>query len=220
MQRTENRVSSRVGVGCLYKTEFLENCLRRGPLFVAAVTVCGLSVPPGVVFANDSLGKSWPASQQVSMDQISYSQFDTLLQKYVDDDGFVDYTAWHASRTDRQALKSCLDGLSRASMSQAATKDGQLAFWINAYNAVTIEGILQEYPTSSIRNHTARLVGYNIWDDLPLIVGGREFRSIRWNTTFSARWANHGFTSRLSVPRLDVRRSSIGPTPVANSTRN
>ena len=49
--------------------------------------------------------------------------------------------------------------------------EGQLAFWINAYNAVTIKGILREYPTSSIRNHTAKLFGYNIWYDLLLIVG-------------------------------------------------
>ena len=48
-----------------------------------------------------------------------------------------------------------------------------LAFWINAYNATTIEGILQVYPTSSIRNHTAKVAGYNLWKDLPLLVGGK-----------------------------------------------
>ena len=51
----------------------------------------------------------------------------------------------------------------------------KLAFWINAYNAVTIEGILQEYPTTSIRNHTARVFGYNIWQDLPLIVADKQY---------------------------------------------
>ncbi|MCA9075131.1 MAG: hypothetical protein KDA93_08865 [Planctomycetaceae bacterium] len=32
-----------------------------------AVIVCGLSVPPGVVFAKAPLGKQWPATQQISM---------------------------------------------------------------------------------------------------------------------------------------------------------
>ena len=48
----------------------------------------------------------------------------------------------------------------------------KLAFFINAYNAVTVKGILREYPTNSIRNHTAKLYGYNIWHDLQLYVGG------------------------------------------------
>ena len=39
---------------------------------------------------------------------------------------------------------------------------------------MTIEGILQEYPTDSIRNHTSLFGGYNIWKHLPLIVGGRS----------------------------------------------
>ncbi len=50
-----------------------------------------------------------------------------------------------------------------------------MAFWINAYNAVTVRGILREYPTTSIRNHTAKIFGYNIWKDLLLVVGGRSY---------------------------------------------
>jgi len=47
-----------------------------------------------------------------------------------------------------------------------------LAYWINAYNALTVEGILRVYPTTSIRNHTAKLFGYNIWKKLYLYSGG------------------------------------------------
>lgn len=31
------------------------------------------------------------------------------------------------------------------------------------------------YPTDSIRKHTSKLGGYNIWDDLPLLVGGHPY---------------------------------------------
>ena len=54
-------------------------------------------------------------------------------------------------------------------------KEFRLAFRINAYNAVTIKGIFREYPTTSIRNHTTQLYGYNIWKDLLLIVGDRSY---------------------------------------------
>ena len=142
-------------------------------LSVQAVIVCGLSVPPGVVFAKAPLGKQWPATQQVSFDQIDHSAFDALLRKYVDADGFVAYGAWQASATDRATLQSYLVDLSRASRERPSSRAGQLVFWINAYNALTLEGILQVYPTSSIRKHTSKTVGYNIWEDLPLLVGGR-----------------------------------------------
>ena len=161
--------------------------------FVLAVIVCGLSVPPGVVFAKAPQGKQWPASQQVSIDQIDHSRFDRLLQKYVDADGYVNYKAWKASATDRRELVTYLGELGRASTTKTATRQAKLAFWINAYNALTIEGILQEYPTSSIRNHTAKLWGYNIWKNLPLLVG---------NGQYSLEQIEHEILRKMGEPRI------------------
>ena len=75
-------------------------------LIVAAVIVCGLSVPPGVVFAKAPLGKRWPAAQQVSLD--NHVPLDELLNRSIDADGNVDYSAWKASRQDRTALHTYL----------------------------------------------------------------------------------------------------------------
>ena len=127
------------------------------------------------------------------MNRIDHRRFDRLLSKYVDADGRVDYSGWKASAADRQELRAYLKELGRASPRIDAAKSARLAFWINAYNAVTIEGILKEYPTSSIRNHTARVVGYNIWDDLPLIVGGREY---------SLNQIEHDVLRTLGEPRI------------------
>ncbi len=125
--------------------------------------------------AKEPLGRDWPEGQQVSMDQVDHSSYDALLRKYVDKDGFVNYGAWHKSAADRAALQQYLASLSQASPAVDASREGKLAFWINAYNAVTLEGILQVYPTDSIRNHTSKLGGYNLWKDLPLLVGGKPY---------------------------------------------
>jgi hypothetical protein len=125
--------------------------------------------------AKEPLGRQWPSNQQRSMDQVDHSPFDTLLKRYVDQDGYVNYGAWHNSAADRQALQQYLTSLSQASPTVQASREGQLAFWINAYNAVTLEGILQVYPTDSIRSHTSKLGGYNLWKDLPLLVGGQPY---------------------------------------------
>jgi hypothetical protein len=70
-----------------------------------------------------------------------------------------------------------------------------LAYWVNAYNAVTIKGILREYPTTSIRNHTARVFGYNIWKDLQLIVSGAGF---------SLEQIEHEILRKLNEPRIHL----------------
>lgn len=132
-------------------------------------------------------------SQAVPLDRVDHSAWDRLLQKYVDQDGMVDYGAWKASRADRAALKGYLATLSAADPTAQTTKDGKLAFWINAYNALTVQGILDVYPTSSIRNHTAKVVGYNIWDDLLLPVGGQQY---------SLSHIEHEILRKLGEPRI------------------
>ena len=120
-----------------------------------------------------SVGKSCLSNERKSIDQIDHSVFDALLKKYVDSDGQVNYSAWKSSTNDRLALQNYLASLSKADPDRQCSRNAKLAYWINAYNAVTLEGILEVYPTSSIRNHTKKL-GYNLWKDLKLIVADKR----------------------------------------------
>ncbi|TWU46709.1 DUF547 domain-containing protein [Rubripirellula reticaptiva] len=139
------------------------------------------------------LGVNVPPGQQVSIDQIDTSDWNRLLKRYVDDNGNVDYTAWKRSAADLQTLDQFLARLSTAKPEQQARPAAKLAFWINAYNAVTVRGILREYPTTSIRNHTAKLFGYNIWDDLLLTVGGKPY---------SLNEMEHEVLRKMNEPRI------------------
>ncbi len=121
------------------------------------------------------VGQQVPASRQRSMDDISHSTWNRLLRKYVDRNGMVDYRGLKASRSDMQDLQNYLSQLSAANPQAKASRNAKIAFWINAYNALTVYGILREYPTSSIRNHTAKVFGYNIWKDLKLTIGGHPY---------------------------------------------
>lgn len=143
--------------------------------------------------AKEPLGRKWNPSEMVSMTTVDHSEYDRLLKTYVDRDGYVDYKKWHATSSDRKALQSYLAGLSQASHSKPATKPAQLVFWINAYNAVTLEGILREYPTKSIRDHTSVIGGYNIWKDLPLLVGNR---------TYNLDSIEHKVLRKMKEPRI------------------
>lgn len=75
----------------------------------------------------------------------TYDGYSALLGKYVDDQGMVDYKGLKENRNDLDVLVAHMGQLSRETY-DAWTKDEQLAFWINAYNAITLQAIINHYP--------------------------------------------------------------------------
>ncbi len=73
-----------------------------------------------------------------------------LLNNYVDDNGLVDYQGF---AQDRLKLQSYLDDLTTNPPDKEAWSQAeQMAFWINAYNAFTVELILEYKPPESIKD--------------------------------------------------------------------
>ncbi len=155
--------------------------------------VATLALLPITAFGDETAGKSWPANQRVSFDQIDHETLNQLLKRYVDANGMVNYRGWHSNADDRAALKNYLSELGKADSTKAATKSAKLAYWINAYNALTIEGILRVYPTTSIRNHTAKVFGYNIWKNLKLTSGDQQV---------SLDHIEHEILRKMTEPRI------------------
>ncbi len=149
-------------------------CFRGRMLWAATVLMLFATGRTATAGDKVTVGRRVRASDRVAMQSISHDVWNALLQKYVDARGWVDYRGWKRNSGDLRRLDAYLATLSTADPSRS-TREATLAFWINAYNAVTIRGILREYPTTSIRNHTARLWGYNIWKDLLLPVAGRDY---------------------------------------------
>jgi hypothetical protein len=84
-----------------------------------------------------------PLASATSFD---YSKFDLLLKAHVDDQGRVDYNAM--AKDTR--LQDFIDSLKSADTAEM-TPNGRLAFWINAYNAVTIDKVIKWKPNKSVR---------------------------------------------------------------------
>ncbi len=173
------------------RRKHLRSCATTYALAIATIAIATIGYAGPVVV----LGKNEDKSRQIPVSKIDHSQWTALLRKYVDDRGLVDYAGWKASAPDVVALDNYLEHLSSADLS-GAERNAALAFWINAYNAVTIKGILREYPTSSIRNHTAKFFGYNIWNSCNCRSKAAPTRSIKWNTKSYARWVSREFISR------------------------
>ncbi len=70
--------------------------------------------------------------------------FDELLQSYVTN-GLVDYQGLKKAHSPLADYLNRIEQV-KADEFQQWPKAEQIAFWINAYNAITIEGILRNYP--------------------------------------------------------------------------
>jgi hypothetical protein len=74
------------------------------------------------------------------------SLFDQILREYVDDKGLIDYNGI-AGNSRFETYMASLKTVKTGDMS----RNEQLAFWINAYNAVTIDKVIKWKPKKSVR---------------------------------------------------------------------
>ncbi|MGR3810917.1 DUF547 domain-containing protein [Jiulongibacter sp. NS-SX5] len=82
-------------------------------------------------------------------DYASVSAWDELLKDHVDKDGMVDYGGM---KKDREKLEAYLADISKNGPAKNWSKEEKMAYWINAYNAFTIQLILDNEGVSSIKD--------------------------------------------------------------------
>jgi hypothetical protein len=81
---------------------------------------------------------------------INHALYDSLLRKYVNSEGLVDYKGFVK---DSVSFNSYLNLLSENYPNEKNwSKDERLAYWLNAYNAFTIKLICKYYPVASIKD--------------------------------------------------------------------
>ncbi len=72
-----------------------------------------------------------------------------LLQSHVSENGNVDYIAFKA---DNAKLQEYINVLAENVPNNSWANEEKLAYWINAYNALTVDLILRNYPVESIKD--------------------------------------------------------------------
>ena len=111
------------------------------------LTALGLAcaIALGACEPNNSPDKGSNENALPQIQSLAYQGYDRLLGQYVDGSGMVDYASLSESR-DR--LDAFVDDLGRLDPATFETwgESEQLAFWINAYNAITLVRILDHYP--------------------------------------------------------------------------
>ncbi len=98
----------------------------------------------------------------------SHQLFSDVLSTYVKD-GKANYKGLKANPAK---LNQYIEQLSSVSASDLGdwSKNEKLAFWINAYNAFTLNVIIDHYPVKSIK----KIKGGKVWDKVKFNAGGKE----------------------------------------------
>lgn len=110
--------------------------------------------------------------------EISHAAWSQFLSEHLaapgkDGVARLDYAAAANDADARASLKDYLADMADAPVDDM-TRDEQLAYWINLYNALTVDLILENYPVDSIRDISDGLFSAGPWDRKIFTVAGEE----------------------------------------------
>lgn len=130
------------------------------------------------LFAPDA--KPWPRWERHSPDsqkRIDHTDWDALLKTYVrpGPDGVNRFAYSRLSASDAQQLHNYVRRLAGIKISDYRRPE-QFAYWINLYNALTVQVVLTHYPVKSIREIKLDGSGFGggPWDAKLVTVEGEE----------------------------------------------
>lgn len=115
-----------------------------------------------------------------------HNRWDALLQKYVSAQGRVNYKAL---AHEKQQLDEYCRQLSETKVSKQWTKEEKISFWANAYNAFTVQLIIENYPIKSIMD----LDGGKTWNVPRISIDSKKY---------SLNDIEHQILRKLGEPRI------------------
>ncbi|MBD3239792.1 MAG: DUF547 domain-containing protein [Chitinivibrionales bacterium] len=99
---------------------------------------------------------AWAAAESPGQPGFGYSEYASVLDRFVSEDGLVDY---EALKQNDDSLKRFIRRLGELSAERFGdwSEDRQIAFLINAYNAIALDLVVKHYPISPSP------VGFFLW---------------------------------------------------------
>ena len=108
-----------------------------------------LVVPNTDVKPNDETMADAPVPEKMPLEAFDHTSYGDLVVKYVSKEGNVDYNGF---KRNWSSLRNYIKALGENMPTDQWTKEDKLAYWMNAYNAMTVDLILRNYPLESIKD--------------------------------------------------------------------
>ena len=113
-----------------------------------------------------------------------HHRWNNLTQKYVSNKGEVNYSHW---KKDQRSLEIYIETLEKFPPPYTSSSDYKLSYWINIYNALTVQLILNNYPLKSIKDLRSP------WRKKLLEIGGQKY---------SLNDIEHNILRKMNEPRI------------------
>jgi hypothetical protein len=121
------------------------------------------------------LWEKWASHETNSKLTIDHSQWNDLTQRFVlptkNGINLLAYSKFEIA--DKNQLKAYISTLSKTPIRQY-NKGEQMAYWINLYNAITVNLILDNYPITSIRDVKSGFFSFGPWDKELITIEGES----------------------------------------------
>ncbi len=147
---------------CAGSKKAVENTTKPSPVSISQVKNDTVSTTVNEITKDiDSIKKPEKApikteeSHQIPAKKIFDEQHDLwneLLQKHVSENGNVNYEGFKKEQKNLYGYLRFLNLIYQHESFNTSSKEQKLAFWINAYNAFTVDLILRNYPLKSIKD--------------------------------------------------------------------
>jgi hypothetical protein len=167
-----------------------------------------------------SLWSRWTAHDDGARCGIDHGAWEELLGRYLSEDaaGIARIAYRRVGAADRALLRRYIDGLAAVAISRCRRAE-QLAYWINLYNALTVDLVLAHYPVRKITeiDISPGLFAHGPWDRALATVEGEavtlndiEHRILRpiWNDPrihYAVNCASLGCPNLQSTPFAAAR---------------
>ena len=135
---------------------------------IASVMAAGAAAPAA------ELWERWLAHDPESGISVDHSPWNLFLEMHLSErDGIsrIDYAS--VDDRTRTLLQGYLESLA-ATPVDSLSRAEQLAFWINLYNALTVETVLASYPVDSIRDISPGFLSSGPWSESIISIAGEE----------------------------------------------
>jgi hypothetical protein len=143
------------------------------------LTICFLLIFNGPTFLlkaapEANLWQRWTKHQSHSKRKIDHNQWAIFLDRYliINDKSNINLMRYsQVTKKDRKILQNYLRYLEDINISHYSRPE-QFAYWINHYNARTVELILENYPIDSIKDISFSFFSFGPWDEELITVEG------------------------------------------------
>lgn len=143
-------------------------------ILAATILIAAGLVPAARAAPSADLWDVWQASDEQSSETVDHGAWQTLLDEYLvmREDGTTAFRYRAVTDEHRGDLDGYIDRLAAIDPRRLA-RDEQLAYWINLYNALTVQVVLDHPGKQSIRRMGGGWFGSGPWDDELVTIAGQ-----------------------------------------------